>query len=50
VLTDVLAGAGGYFSDAARQEPPPGLPTVRAFQRAQADAVVGWLRELDDVG
>ena len=49
-LTAVLAGLGGYFSDNARREPPRGLPTVRAFQQAQADAVVSWLRELDVLG
>lgn len=41
----VLSGLGAYFTDAARQPPPPGLPTVRAFQRAQGEAVVRWLRE-----
>jgi aminoglycoside phosphotransferase (APT) family kinase protein len=44
-LLAALAGFAGYFADAARQPPPPGLPTLRAFQRAQADAVVAWLRE-----
>lgn len=45
-LTGVVAGLAGFFADAARQPPPPGLPTLRAFQRAQADAVVEWLAEL----
>lgn len=44
-LRAVLAGFAGYFADRARRPPPPGLPTVRAFQRAQADAVTSWLRE-----
>jgi len=44
VLIDVLAGYAGYFLDAARRPPPPGLPTVRAFQRAQADALLPWVR------
>lgn len=44
-LTAVLAGLAGFFVDAARQPAPAGLPTVRAFQRAQADAVVPWVRE-----
>ncbi|GAB3158795.1 hypothetical protein GCM10027290_62600 [Micromonospora sonneratiae] len=44
-LTAVLAGFAGFFFDAARQPPPPGLPTVRAFQRAQAEAVLPWLLE-----
>ncbi len=41
----VLAGLAGYFTDAGRQPPPPGIPTVRAFQRAHAAAVLSWLRE-----
>jgi hypothetical protein len=46
-LKGVVTGLAGFFADAARQPPPPGLPTLRAFQQAQADAVIGWLRELD---
>ena len=38
-----MAGIAGYFTDACRQPPPPGLPTVRAFQRAQGDALRRWL-------
>ncbi len=45
-LKGVLAGFAGFFADAARQPPPPGLPTLRAFQQAQADAVIDWLKEL----
>ncbi len=41
----VLAALAGFFTDAARQPPPVGLPTVRAFQRAHADAVRSWLGE-----
>jgi hypothetical protein len=41
----VLSGLAAYFTDAARQPPPPGLPTLRAFQRRQGEAVVRWLRE-----
>ncbi len=40
----VLSGLAAYFIDAGRQPPQPGLPTVRAFQRRQGDAVVRWLR------
>lgn len=43
-IDHVLAGLGAYFIDAARLPPPPGLPTVRAFQKQQGDAVVHWLR------
>ncbi|UVJ39492.1 phosphotransferase [Arthrobacter sp. CJ23] len=40
----VLAGLGAYFTDAARLAPPPGLPSLRTFQRQQSEAVVRWLR------
>jgi hypothetical protein len=44
-IDGVLAGFAAYFIDAARQPPPPGLPTLRTFQRQQGDAVLGWLRQ-----
>ena len=40
----VIAAFAGYFLDVARLAPPPGLPTVRAFQRWQGDALLPWLR------
>lgn len=43
-VTDGLIAATGYFLDAAREPDPPGLPTVRAFQRAQGDATLEWVR------
>ena len=43
--TDVIAGFVGYFHYQCRLPAPPGLPTVRAFQRAQGDALLPWLRE-----
>jgi serine/threonine protein kinase len=43
-ITAVLAGLCGYFTDVARQPPDQGLPTVRAFQRAQAQSTLSWLR------
>lgn len=43
-ITAALAGLCGYFTDVARQPPDPGLPTVRAFQRAQARSTLTWLR------
>ena len=44
VATDVIAGVTGGYLERSRQ-PSPGIPHVRAFQRAQADAVLPWLRE-----
>jgi hypothetical protein len=43
-ITAALAGLCGYFTDVARQPPDPGLPTVRAFQRAQTRSTLSWLR------
>ena len=43
-VTAVLAGLTGYLVDVARRPAPRGLPTVRAFQQAQADALLPWLR------
>lgn len=42
--TDVIAGFVGFFLDISRQPPPPAIPTVRAFQRAQGDALLPWVR------
>jgi hypothetical protein len=42
-LTGVYAGLAGFFADGARRPPPQGIPTVRAFQQAQADALLPWL-------
>jgi hypothetical protein len=41
---DVIAALTGYFHYQGRLPDPPGLPTVRAFQRAQGDALLPWLR------
>ncbi len=38
--------SAGYLVNAARMPPPPGLPTVRAFQQAQAVHFYDWLRAL----
>jgi hypothetical protein len=40
----VLIGLAGFFLDSARRPPPQSIPTVRAFQRAQGDAVLAWVR------
>lgn len=39
-----LAAIAGYFVSYSLRPPPPGLPRVRAFQRAQGDAALRWLR------
>lgn len=42
-VTGALAGFAGFFLDGARQPPPRGIPTVRAFQRLQGDRLLPWL-------
>jgi aminoglycoside phosphotransferase (APT) family kinase protein len=44
-VTATLAGLAGFFVEHSLRPPPPGLPTLRAFQRAQGDAALGWLRK-----
>ena len=44
LITGSLAGLCAFFTDAGRQAPVPGLPTLRAFQRAHADSTLAWLR------
>jgi aminoglycoside phosphotransferase (APT) family kinase protein len=41
----VLAAIAGYFTRQALLPPPPGLPTVRAFQAAQGAIARRWLAE-----
>ncbi|MFF5084361.1 aminoglycoside phosphotransferase family protein [Actinoplanes sp. NPDC000266] len=43
IVTDAFAALAGMFRDICRQPPPPGIPTVRAFQRWQADELRRWL-------
>jgi aminoglycoside phosphotransferase len=43
-VTVALAALAGYFVAHALQPPPPGLPTLRAFQRAQGETALAWLR------
>jgi aminoglycoside phosphotransferase (APT) family kinase protein len=45
-LVDVLIAWAGYFADGARRPAPKGLPGLRAFQHAQAEAVLSWLAEI----
>ncbi|MEU7899490.1 aminoglycoside phosphotransferase family protein [Nonomuraea sp. NPDC049152] len=43
-VTAVLAALTGYFVRNGSLPDPPGLPTVRAFQRAQGVEALAWLR------
>lgn len=43
-VTAYLVAITGYFVHASLQPPPPGIPHVRAFQRAQGEAGIAWLR------
>jgi hypothetical protein len=42
-ITAAVATVAGYFTRQALQPPPPGLPTVRAFQAAQGVVAREWL-------
>ncbi len=44
-LNAVLAAVTGYFVHSSAQPPPPGLPRVRMFQRAQGEAALSLLRQ-----
>jgi Phosphotransferase enzyme family len=44
-VTTVVAALAGTWTYLGRQPDPPGLPTVRAFQRAHADVALQWLRQ-----
>ena len=44
-VTAVVAALAGFFTFQALQPPPPGLPTLRAFQDAQAVVARRWLAE-----
>ncbi|MYW65149.1 phosphotransferase [Streptomyces sp. SID8379] len=43
-VTRTLAGLTGFFLGHAARPAPPGLPTLRAFQRAQGEAALAWLK------
>jgi aminoglycoside phosphotransferase (APT) family kinase protein len=45
-LLPLVATVAGYFVRRALLPPSPGLPTVRAFQAAQRDVALPWLRAL----
>jgi hypothetical protein len=44
-VTAALAGLSGFFLRGSLNPAPPGLPTLRPFQRAQGDAALEWLRK-----
>jgi len=43
-VTSVVAAVAGFMIRGSRLPPPPGLPTVRAFQRDQGVPALEWLR------
>ena len=45
-LAALVCGLAGYLTEQSLRPPPPGLPTVRAFQAAQATIARRWLAEL----
>jgi aminoglycoside phosphotransferase (APT) family kinase protein len=40
----ILCSVAGYFVVRGLDPPPPGLPTVRAFQAAQGEVALAWLK------
>lgn len=44
-INAVLASLTGYLIAYSLRPPPPGIPTVRAFQAAQGEIALAWLRE-----
>ena len=45
-VRSVLASVAGFFINGATQQPPPGLPLLRAFQLAQGIEALAWLRAM----
>lgn len=43
-VTAVLVALSGYFASKSLDPPPPGIPHLRSFQRAQAETSIAWLR------
>jgi len=46
-VTAVVAALAGMWVSLGRRPDPPGLPTVRAFQRAQGETAISWLKARD---
>jgi hypothetical protein len=49
-VTAIVAAVAGFFTFEALQPMPPGLPTLRAFQEAQAVVARRWLAERTGFG
>jgi aminoglycoside phosphotransferase (APT) family kinase protein len=45
-VTALVCAMAGYVTERSLQPPPPGLPTIRAFQAAQATIARQWLAQL----
>ena len=45
-LAAVVCALAGFFTERSLQPPPPGLPTVRAFQAVQGEVTRRWLSTL----
>lgn len=45
-LKAMLTAFAGFMVARSMEPPPPGLPTLRAFQRAQATPALAWLRRI----
>jgi aminoglycoside phosphotransferase (APT) family kinase protein len=45
-VTATVCALAGYFTERSLRPPPPGLPTVRAFQAAQGEVTRRWLAQL----
>jgi hypothetical protein len=44
-VTCLVAALAGFFFDHGTRPEEPGLPTLRAFQRAQGEVALEWLRD-----
>lgn len=45
-LTATICALAGYLTERSLRPPPAGIPTVRAFQAAQAQITRDWLADL----
>jgi aminoglycoside phosphotransferase len=43
-VTALIVTVGGALTERAGAPPPPGLPTIRAYQRIVSAALLGWIR------